>query len=637
MRSLRLPPSGVMIPYTACFATTWGLIGLESRVRVGEVAAAFVLQVGVGALLVDAARLDAHRWVRAIAVVAFLASVVLLRDGVGSTPGYAALVLLPIIWAAGRSRRADLIWAIAGGAVVVFAPIVVIGGERYPPSGWPTGSLFILIAAIIGVTVLTFVERLSSSEKRYRLLAANSSDLIIRFAFDGAISYASPASTALLGYEPEELVGQKIFSLMDARDRPDRDGRKRRLAGRVILVVHEARLRHRDGHYVWTEATVRTIREPDGAIHEGQAAIRLIEKRKQLQLAVLRQRDETNEMLAFQDALQQIATLVATGAVPSEIFAASAEQVARLFGATLGRVVRFDGISATGELIGGWSSDHNVITGQTIDLTGASAAARVYQTAAPAQIPAVDDHRTAELTSDSHRGASICSPIFVGGRLWGSAGAVFATGMTVPPGAGERLARFAKLVAVAIANAQTLETLAQLAATDAVTGLANFRTFHELLATESERATRYGRALCVALFDIDHFKDVNDTHGHQAGDIVLAAVANRLAETARTTETLARVGGEEFAWLMPETTLDGAYLAAERARHAIESTPFPAIGRLTVSVGVASNQYAATGQELLHSADQTLYQAKRTGRNLTFIHGQDTPQIRALRGAERTD
>jgi diguanylate cyclase (GGDEF)-like protein len=158
-----------------------------------------------------------------------------------------------------------------------------------------------------------------------------------------------------------------------------------------------------------------------------------------------------------------------------------------------------------------------------------------------------------------------------------------------------------------------------------VTGLANHRAFHERLRTEVERAGRHDRPLGLAVFDLDHFKEINDTHGHQIGDAVLAAVAQRLAAVARTGELVARVGGEEFAWVMPETTPDGAYLAAERARGAIEATAFETVGALTISAGVASNEHARTAQELLAAADRALYNAKHHGRNATFLYAQADP------------
>jgi diguanylate cyclase (GGDEF)-like protein/PAS domain S-box-containing protein len=463
---------------------------------------------------------------------------------------------------------------------------------------------------------------LSSSERHHRLLAANSTDLITRFALDGTITYASPACVGMLGYAAQEIVGQHIADLIHPEDRAAHAEREAQIGSAAEMTISEARLRHRDGHYLWCEATVREIRDGNGTVTERQSAIRDIEDRKQLGLMVEHQRDEANAMLAFNDALAQIATLVATGAEPNATFATVAEQVGRLFGAMIGGVVRFDGPAGTGEIVGGWSAEDSAFAGQTIDLAGTSAAAQVYRTGTPVQTGGLNEEVAGAIGLHSDASGAICSPIVVGGRVWGSVGAAFAVGRGIAPDAGVRLTRFAELVAVAIANAQTLATLAEQAATDPMTGLANHRTFHEVLRMETERAFRHGRVLSVALFDVDHFKWVNDTHGHLTGDEVLAAVAHLLAGGARSGDTIARTGGEEFAWLMPETTQDAAYLAAEHVRREIESTTFASVGRLTISAGVCSNQHATAAHDLFRAADRALYSAKRTGRNVTVIHSE---------------
>ena len=122
---------------------------------------------------------------------------------------------------------------------------------------------------------------------------------------------------------------------------------------------------------------------------------------------------------------------------------------------------------------------------------------------------------------------------------------------------------------------------------------------------------------------IDHFKLVNDTHGHQTGDDVLAEVARRLAGAVRGGELVARIGGEEFAWLMPEATPQGARAAAERVRTSIQDTPFAAAGTLTVSIGVCSNEQARSADELVRRADEALYGSKAGGRNMTSVYAAD--------------
>lgn len=159
--------------------------------------------------------------------------------------------------------------------------------------------------------------------------------------------------------------------------------------------------------------------------------------------------------------------------------------------------------------------------------------------------------------------------------------------------------------------------LERLARTDALTGLANRHVLQAALDRAAAAAHRQGHRLALVLLDIDWFKQVNDQHGHPAGDAVLVQVAQRLTATVRTGAVLARVGGEEFAWLLPEAQLTDAVLAADRARVAISAIPFGAAGRLTMSAGVGVMHAPGDGDALYRLADRALYDAKQGGRDRT--------------------
>jgi diguanylate cyclase (GGDEF)-like protein len=163
---------------------------------------------------------------------------------------------------------------------------------------------------------------------------------------------------------------------------------------------------------------------------------------------------------------------------------------------------------------------------------------------------------------------------------------------------------------------QYLDSCQEAAFTDHLTGLANRRRFERQLEREAARTERYGHPFCLLLVDIDNFKDVNDTHGHDAGDEALRLVANVIQSGTRGIDTGARIGGDEFAVILPETDLARGLEVAERLRSEIAALDLGAAGRVTASLGVAELPACARANEELRSAaDAALYEAKRGGRD----------------------
>lgn len=171
-----------------------------------------------------------------------------------------------------------------------------------------------------------------------------------------------------------------------------------------------------------------------------------------------------------------------------------------------------------------------------------------------------------------------------------------------------------------------LEELTRLARTDAMTGLNNRAYFTELAELELERARRHSHPLSLVMFDADRFKLVNDTYGHDVGDQVLVALTGAVNAAMRRTDILGRLGGEEFAALLPETGREAARQVAEKMRRAVESatvtTDNEDVVDFTISLGIAEFSGDVTDLErLLKAADQALYQAKSDGRNRWAVHG----------------
>jgi diguanylate cyclase (GGDEF)-like protein len=166
----------------------------------------------------------------------------------------------------------------------------------------------------------------------------------------------------------------------------------------------------------------------------------------------------------------------------------------------------------------------------------------------------------------------------------------------------------------AIENARRFREARQLADLDALTGLHNRRYFHETLARECARAHRYERKLSLIVFDLDDFKEINDRIGHLAGDTVLAEAAERVRDVVRTADIACRVGGDEFAVILPESSLDDADQLYRRIQNAISSKPLGQGGKLFLSAGVAELRAEDDPVAFFQRADDALYRAKEAGK-----------------------
>ena len=181
-----------------------------------------------------------------------------------------------------------------------------------------------------------------------------------------------------------------------------------------------------------------------------------------------------------------------------------------------------------------------------------------------------------------------------------------------------------EFIAMSISNAVLYEQTSKLAVTDGLTGISNRPNMEQSLLSEFERSKRYNSPLSVVLLDVDHFKDVNDSYGHQKGDEILVTFASVLKKFCRANDTAARYGGEEFLMILPQSNAQGAFKIAERVREEIMKMSF--VGNdskfsVTTSCGVAelNRDYMKNTDQLINVADNAMYEAKNSGRNKTII------------------
>ena len=234
-------------------------------------------------------------------------------------------------------------------------------------------------------------------------------------------------------------------------------------------------------------------------------------------------------------------------------------------------------------------------------------------------IPEIDNSKVANFLKEAKMKSYILVPLLSKHTHFGSL-IVFSSRENISNSELNFLGLFAKQIELAITIADLFQAVKEQAITDGMTGLYNRRYFEEYIKKEAIRAMRQNQKFTVIGIDLDHLKQINDTYGHNYGDIAIKTIAEVLKSNARSIDIAARMGGEEFNLILPAVDIEGGCIAAERIRKAIESVELEKIGHITASLGVATYPDQSDDlEELLELTDQAMYESKRNGRNRVTI------------------
>jgi diguanylate cyclase (GGDEF)-like protein/PAS domain S-box-containing protein len=583
-----------------------------------------VLGLGIMAAAVFTPWDRVPRWTQAVPILLYLVVVAFLRQatGGGSSP-LGALALMPILWFSLYGTRFEMTLAVIGIGAVYLIPPAIMDPSLYPPQEWVRGVLWIVMAAAIGYTMQSLVdaqrrqaEQLQASTELFEgTLSAATDYSIVATDVDGVITVFNAGAERMLGYTADEMIGRTPGIYHDLEDIAERAS----LVGQDITEfmiggardgVRETRQLtyiRKDGSRVPVEVAVSAVRDRGGRATGYVGISSDISERLRAEAAL---RDS-------HDALVEVTRLSKEISKSPDARLAICEAAREVCGADMALLME-----ATGDRQLTMTASSGIdLPAITVDLDRESSGNGVaFESGKRLFIPDAISHPAISKRANEALRIRSClfEPVLRGGETVG----VLTIGWrdyTPELSARSDLAAtmLARDAGMKIESADLLSRLEGAALTDQLTGLPNRRAWDEALPKALAESASLDEPAAVAMFDIDHFKSFNDTHGHQAGDRLLIEVGAAWRVQTREGDLLARYGGEEFVLLMRNCRHEDAHDVVERIRHA-------APGSITCSAGFSSWRSGESAEALVARADAALYEAKGRGRDQTIAFSATT-------------
>ncbi|MBI1927166.1 PAS domain S-box protein [Candidatus Poribacteria bacterium] len=475
-------------------------------------------------------------------------------------------------------------------------------------------------------------QALRESEALYRSLIETSPDAIIVTDLDANILMANLQTIALYGCESaEEIIGKNAFDFIAPEDHPRamnnmkkvfEGGSVRNIEYTVLkkdgtrfpIELNASLVRDANGNpkaFIGVARDITARKETEEALRKSEEALHQVNEKLMAQVKELEQRTRESALIV------QMSELLQACLTYEESYAVISQFAQQLFPDEAGAIFLIDNSRSAVETVTAWG---------TPPLEGTLFASNECWALRLGRPHLIEDTHSGLLCKhlpDSLPAGYLCAPMTAQGETLGVLHLNWQTGHLTETKRNLGI-MVAEQIAMALGNLKLRETLRLQSIRDALTGLFNRRYMEESLEREVYRATRNQYSVGLMMIDLDHFKRINDTFGHEAGDAVLHEVGQFLQDHFRREDVACRYGGEEFMIILPEASLDDTYRRAEQLREAIKNVTIQyhrkLLGPITLSVGVALfPDHGSTGAALIQAADAALYRAKNEGRDRVVI------------------